>query len=142
MLFSGVLSLTWERGDTPAQIRMLPLWTWFATLIAITVSGIRILGCRAGLIGLAVFCGSSLTEAFALELRGYAFSWPWILLMGATILPFLNGSNRLAGLAYGLGAVGCTAIMPTNVLAGGVCLSWAVFDRIVRRDPIPAGWQC
>ncbi|MCZ6895731.1 MAG: hypothetical protein O7H40_17020 [Gammaproteobacteria bacterium] len=141
MLFSGVLSWTWERGDTPAQIRMLPLWTWFATLIAITITGIRILGPRAGLIGLAVFCGSSVTEAFALELRGYAFSWPWILLMAATVLPFLNGSNRLAGLGYGVGAIGCTAIMPTNVLAGGVCLSWAVFNRIIGRDSIPAGWR-
>ena len=141
MLFSGVLSLTWERGDTPVQIRMLPLWTWFVTLVAITITAIRILGPRAGLIGLAVFCGSSVTGAFALELRGYAFSWPWILLMAATVLPFVRGSNRPAGLAYGLGAVGCIAIMPTNVLAGGVCLSWAFFDRIFGRNSLPAGWQ-
>ena len=105
MLFSGVLSLTWERGDTPVQSRMLPLWTWFVTLVAITA--IRILGSRAGLIELAVFCGNSVTEAFAHELRGYAFSWPWILLMAATMLPFVRGSNHPAGLAYGLGAVEC-----------------------------------
>ena len=40
MLFGGVLSLTWERGDTPVQIRMLPLWTWFVTLVAITITAI------------------------------------------------------------------------------------------------------
>ncbi len=134
MLFSAALSLWWSQGDSIVHARLLPALMWLISTALFIVVGRRSLGWPATAFGLALWTSSVLVAAFQLGLRGYAFSWPFTLLLFTACQHFIvDGRRRAALLVLGAG-VASLAILPTNAVVVAVCVSWAVLrDGIEHR---------
>src|SRR5690606_35629043 len=89
----------------------------------------------AALLGLALFAASALTPAFALQLRGYAFSWPWVFIGLLAAHAYLRTGSRIAALTLTLSATACLLILPTNLLA--TVLAVLLAAGLVQRDAVP-----
>ena len=133
MLLSAVLAALWSPGTDPLVLRWLMLGTFGLSLVLTWTVGRRLFGPAAALLGLALFAASALTPAFALQLRGYAFSWPWVLACLLAAHAYLRNGGGVAALA--LCATACLLILPTNLLATALAVLLAA--GLVYRDAVP-----
>ena len=140
MLFSAALSLVWSQGEDGIRLRLLPLMSWFATLI-IFAGAMRRFAFAARVCAVALFSASAVTAAFALQLRGYAFSWPFALLLCASAPAFVVDGKRGAGIIYLLAGVASVAILPSNALIVACCSAWTVLILIAQRHTGRRAWQ-
>lgn len=124
-LFSAVLAAWWQPGASVPQLRALPALLWGLSLACLLVFGRGLLGRAATAIALALWGGSAVTAAFALALRGYAFSWPFVLIEAAAAVAFIARGNTPAAVGFTLVAAANVAIVPTNLLVTAVCIAWA-----------------
>jgi hypothetical protein len=122
MLFSAVLAALWSPGQDPQLLRLLMLGCWGLTLLLFAVIGPRVVGRAATLVGLALLAASSLAIDFGLQLRGYAFSWPWTLLTLLAALRFMQCGLRRHGTALAVVALANVLILPTNLLGNALCV--------------------
>ena len=141
MLFSATLSLWWSRGDSVRSARLLPGLVWLLSMALMIASGRRTLGWPATALGSALWSGGALTAAFAVALRGYAFSWPCTLVAFAAAQAFVRDGAWRAGLLFALACAANLAILPTNALVSLVCVSAAWLscrweDGGARRAPL------
>ncbi len=133
MLFSATLSLWWARGDSVFHARLLPALMWLASTALLLVIGRRSLGWPAAALGAALWSGSALVAAFQLGLRGYAFSWPFTLLLFAACQQFIVAGRREAALLVLGAGVASIAILPTNAMVVAVCVCWALLRDYIER---------
>lgn len=138
-LFSAILSLLWTRGDSGLALRLLPLLSWLATLTLLATALPRF-AAGARLCGLALFSASAVTAAFALQLRGYAMSWPFALLLCRAAPTFVIHARPTAGLLCVLWCFALVAIVPSNALVGAVCGGWMLLITLWLRPTSRLMW--
>jgi len=141
MLFSAVLAALWSPGQDPQPLRLLMLGCWGLTLLLFVVIGQRVVGRAATLAGLALLAASSLAIDFGLQLRGYAFSWPWTLLTLLAALRFMQCGSRRHGAALALAALANVLILPTNLLGNTLCVLLAGLHTGCTRGFTPGWWR-
>jgi hypothetical protein len=140
MLFSAALSLVWSPGEDGIRLRLLPLISWFTTLL-IFAGAMPRFAFATRVCAVALFSASAVTAAFALQLRGYAFSWPFALLVCASAPAFVVDGKRSAGIIYLLASVASVAILPSNALIAACCSGWTLLILIAQRQTCRRAWQ-
>jgi hypothetical protein len=134
VLLSAVLSLWWQPGDSILHLRLLPFICLALTLPAIYFAARNLFGPEAGLFTLAMFVSSDVTETFALQLRGYGFSWlPFCVLLLA-IPRYARGGGFLAGTSCVLAMAVSVAILPTNLVFNLALTLWGGVILILHRS--------
>lgn len=142
MLFSAVLATWWSQGDSVYYLRLLPALVSAVSVLGMLVLGARVVGRHGAALGLALFCASTVTPAFAVALRGYAFSWPCTLLLLASVGPFVRHAHAGAGAVFAVAAILNVAILPTNGLFALVAVVWAVATAPAGSVPVmPGKWR-
>ncbi len=142
MLFSAVLSQWWSRGDSVTHLRLLPAAMMLLSVVGLYGLGVRLVGRLGATLALALFCASSITLAFALSLRGYAFSWPFSLLLLASAMSWVRDGRRTAGLVFVAASVANVLILPSNAFLGPLALVWPLFGSTAPADGgIGGAWR-
>lgn len=126
MLFSAALAAWWSRGESVEQARLLPALVCLVTMGLMVTAGRRLLGWPATAVGIGVWSGAALTAFFALALRGYAFSWPWVLLMFACAPGWVSERAWHAGLVTVVAGAAAFMVLPTNGIALASALAFAL----------------
>jgi len=125
-LFDAVMALWWDRGDGEQITRALPALIVLGSLVALVRVAQRLLGRSAALLALVLFSSATVTAHFALQLRGYGFSWlPVICLLWAThaLVTHVSVMRSLCYLI--LSAITC-AIVPTNGVLAAAIAVWGL----------------
>ena len=135
ILFNAALSLWWSRGDSVSSARVVPAVSWLLGMLFMLVCARPTLGWPATTLGMALWSGSALTGVFALALRGYGFSWPWVLLVMFGAQRYIVAGQRSAGLLYVCASFICLAILPTNGMVVLVCVTWSALLGMQTRGP-------
>ena len=141
MLFSAVLAALWSPGQDPLPLRLLMLGSWGLTLLLCLAVGNHVVGRAASMVGLALLAASSLAIDFGLQLRGYAFSWPWTLLTLLAALRFMQYGSRWHGAALAVVALANVLILPTNLLGNALCVLLAAVHTGCMQGFTPAWWR-
>ncbi len=137
LLFSASQALVWSPGDGGIRLRLLPLLSWAVTL-ALFAGALPRYSRGARLCAIALFSASAVTAAFALQLRGYAFSWPFALLACATAPAFVSDGRPGAALGFVVSSVALVAILPSNAMVASTCALWACAIVVSQRALNPA----
>lgn len=117
MLSSAVLALMRTLSDAPSWLRLWPLASSLCACLLVVRLAWRLGGgLAAWLAGMAFAC-SGITQAFALQLRGYAPSWPCLLLATLAVAAYAQGRWRTlpAMLVFALASLLAMALLPTNL---------------------------
>lgn len=124
VLFSALLAKWRTLNESTTFLRILPFTIFIITLCSYAFITIRIGGKFAGICALIMFGGSCVTENFAVQLRGYAFSWlPFTLLLLA--LPQYAKTGRWYWcIVYIIASAMSVVILPTNILFCGIFIFW------------------
>lgn len=126
-LISSLLSLFWEPLDSTPTIRTLPLFVYALSLFLISFLVARFLDWRIGLLTLILFVSSSVVENFALQLRGYGFSWPLMITL-AVLTPLYAKTGLLKwAFWYGLLQALLIGIVPSNAVMSGILIIWGYY---------------
>ncbi|MGQ0587327.1 MAG: hypothetical protein ACT4PK_09010 [Gammaproteobacteria bacterium] len=124
VLFSALLALWSDPGDSVPYTRLLPLSCFVLALPLLYVGVERLAGRPAAIVALVLFAMSPVTRDFAAQLRGYAASWvPLSALLLLTPRLALDG-RKASGVLYAISAVASVAILPTNLW---FCLALALW---------------
>ncbi len=126
MLFSATLAAWWSRGESVEHARLLPALAWVLSMVLMVMGGRRLLGWPAAAVGIGVWSGAALTAFFALALRGYAFSWPFVLTVFACAPGWVSERAWRAGLATAAAGALAFMILPTNGIALASALAFAL----------------
>lgn len=115
VLFSALLALWSDPGDPVAQMRLLPVLLFVASLAVLYLAVARLAGAPAALLALLLFASSPVTRDFAAQLRGYSASW---LALGTLLLVtprWATQGHVASGIGYAIAAVLAVAILPSNL---------------------------
>jgi len=138
MLFSATLSLWWSRGDSVMHARLLPALVWWVATALMVVTGRRQLGWPATALAVALWSGSALVAAFQFGLRGYAFSWPFTLVLFAACQRFIVDGERRAAPLIACAGIASIAILPSNVMVLAVCVGAALLRAVLAQGALRA----
>jgi hypothetical protein len=117
MLSSAVLALMRAVSDSPLWLRLWPLASTLLACVLLVMLARRLGGhVAAWLSGIAFAC-SGITQAFAVQLRGYAPSWPCLLLAALAVAAYVQGRWRTsrAMMVFALASLAGMALLPTNL---------------------------
>ncbi len=140
ILFSFLLACYKELfGIGDLQVFWLRLFPLVSFLISITLLCCilnRVQGKRAAWLGGLLFVASHVVLNFALELRGYGFSWLPLTLSWYLLLRYVESEEghrkKQWFYGYALTAIATVGILPTNLLLFGVITAVSVFLHSVR----------
>ncbi|WP_319410098.1 hypothetical protein [uncultured Desulfosarcina sp.] len=124
ILFSALLAKWWTPGSSVEYLRALPLLLFALAMVVYTASVINLGGRIAGIASLIMFAGSTVTENFALQLRGYAPSWLPIIAAMTALPRYMQSGNWTWAMVYVCASAVSVAILPTNLIFCGIFVVW------------------
>ncbi len=125
-LFNAAMSLIWDPGDPIVHARFA-LLIWFVATLAIYVFAVnQLFGFSCAVLAAAVFGASNITHAFALQIRGYGFSWLFVSAL-LWLVPQFCRSGRISVYAAILALqAAIVATIPTNVFVSLFFAAWGI----------------
>lgn len=125
-LFSAFLSKWWKTGDSLIYLRSLPLFIFVLSLMITALAAKKLGGIHVALLATIMFAANNVTEAFALQLRGYGFSWLPVTAAFIAVPLFARNGNWYWGIMYLVAAAASVAILPTNILFCLIFVLWGL----------------
>jgi hypothetical protein len=123
-LLSSLLSALWSPGDSVVALRWPFLAAFVASSLILAWITKRLAGDIAASLAVIFFSFGTVTENFALQLRGYGISWLFVTLMMASLLSYCHSGKRIVAIIYGFSGAILLAIVPTNIITCLVIMTW------------------
>lgn len=116
-LSSAVIALMRSVSEAPSWLRCWPLAATLSACLLLVLLASRLGGAVVAWLAGVAFASSGITQAFALQLRGYAPSWPFLLLAALAITAYAQGRWRTlpAMLVFVLASLASLALLPSNL---------------------------
>lgn len=133
--FSAALNL-WRKilpdnADVIA-LRTLPFIFFLAAIPAVFFCGRKFAGSLAGASAALLFASSSVTGAFALQLRGYGPSWLVVTLAFFSALQLIGGGLRRYFMLYAICCIAAVGLLPTNLFVLEILAIAVISGEVIR----------
>ena len=146
MLSSAVLAVMRPVSESPLWLRLWPLSTTLAACGMLVLLARWLGGVVAAWLAGMTFACSGITQAFALQLRGYAPSWPCLLLAALAVTAYAQRRWRKlpAMSVFAAASLASLALLPTNLpwlLMLAAIAAWLAPEEKGVADPYRSLWR-
>ena len=136
ILFSSLVSLFWNWGDPLWHIRLTPFIIFALSLAVFATASVRLGGLPVGILSLFLFAFSSVTENFALQMRGYGLSWLLFAIILISLPLYTQYGHKRWAFCYVSASAASVLTLPTNLFLCAVPIGWCAVVALTLNRPL------
>jgi hypothetical protein len=135
-LLNAAASLIWDIEDSIYRTRLSLLAVFMFSLVSFCFVTSKVFGKKVAIIALLIFCSSNIGFSFATQIRGYGFSWIFVVLLTGVTAQFSSSGKVYLGIAYLVLSCALVATIPSNLIVSSTFVVWGLLTMQLNKELI------